>query len=105
MKVKTLEEGFSAFNARKWHHYKTWSAINKDGFAVLTLWKDLIKTDFEKTSLTSSPITLFTSKLSFSTEKFSKPALKVFPAILLFGVIRSSKYASTISSICIFGLN
>ena len=47
MKVNTLDEAFKAFKAKKWDHYKTWSAINEDGFAVLTLWKDLIYTDFE----------------------------------------------------------
>ena len=43
MKVYTLDDGFKAFKAKKWDPYKTWSAINEDGIAVLTLWKDLIK--------------------------------------------------------------
>ena len=47
MKVYTLDDGFKAFKAKKWDPYKTWSAINEDGFAVLTLWKDLIKIDLE----------------------------------------------------------
>ena len=47
MKVYTLDDGFKAFKAKKWDPYKTWSAINEDGIAVLTLWKDLIKIDLE----------------------------------------------------------